>query len=329
MTMIDGQASPFLKCGVFIPQGWTMDLVDVQGPAAKYDVMRTCAREAERAGFDSIWLYDHFHTVPTPVAEAVFECWTSMAALARDTQHVRLGQMCTCVSYRPPALLGKMSSCIDVISGGRLIVAMGAGWYQNEYDAYGYEFPSVRDRLNQVGEAVQLLKMLWTEERANFEGKYFRIRGAINEPKPLQKPHPPIWIAGGGEQVTLKLVAELASGCNIGGDLQTRRRKLDVLRRHCAAIGRDYDEIVKSTNITVVLGARAEVDRVIDMRRRQTGTEYWERVPLTGSAEEVAAQVREVIELGFDYVIFGIPNAFEEGAIERVARELLPLLPGK
>jgi len=316
-----------LKFGAFVPQGWTMDLVDVAGSIEKYETMSRCAQEAELAGYDSIWLYDHLHTVPTPVAETVFECWTSMAALARDTRTVRLGQMVTCNSYRPPALLAKMASCIDVLSHGRLMVGMGAGWYQHEYDAFGYEFGEMPDRLRRLAESLQVLKAMWTEERTYFDGHYYQVRGAINEPKPIQRPHPPLWVGGNGERVTLKLVARYGDGCNVGGDLDTRRRLLDVLRRHCEAVGRDYDSIVKSTNVTVILGDRAEVDRVVRMRRRQTGgTEYWERTPFCGQPEQVAAQVRPLVDAGFDYLIFGVPNAFEGGAIRRVARELFPLL---
>src|SRR5437868_2019409 len=185
--------------GVIVPQGWRLDLVGITDPTEAYETMTRVAQEADALGYHSIWLYDHFHTIPTPMQEITFECWTSIAALARDTTRVRLGQMVTCNSYRPPALLAKMSSCIDVISNGRLIVGMGAGWYQHEYEAYGYEYGDMPERLRQLGEAVQVLKAMWTQDRARFEGRYYRLRGAINEPKPLQKPHPPLWIGGGGE----------------------------------------------------------------------------------------------------------------------------------
>ena len=319
-----------LKFGVFVPQGWTMDLVDVKSPIEKYKTMTRCALEAERAGYDSIWLYDHFHTVPTPEIEAVFECWTSMAALGRDTEHIRLGQMVTCNSYRPPSLLAKMSSCIDVLSHGRLIVGIGAGWYEHEYNAFGYEYAEVSERLQRLGESVQVLRTMWTEERAYFDGQYYRLEGAINEPKPIQKPHPPLWIGGGGERVTLKLVAQYADASNFGGDLDLRRHKLQVLRDHCEAVGRDYDSIIKSTNLTVILGDDSEVERVVNMRRRQTGgTDYSERPAFAGEPGRVAEHVRQIIDLGFDYVIFGVPNAWESGSIQRVAEQLIPLVAGR
>lgn len=315
-----------VRFGSFVPQGWKMDLVDVEGPVEKYETMSRCAREAERAGFDSIWVFDHFHTVPRPVTEATFECWTSMAALARDTTTIRLGQMVTCNSYRPPSLLAKMTSCIDVLSHGRLIVGMGAGWYRHEYEAFGYEYGEMPDRLRHLRESVQVLKAMWTQERASFKGRYYQVDGAINEPKPVQKPHPPLWIGGGGEKVTLKLVAQYGDACNFGGDLETMRHKLDVLKGHCETVGRDEATITKSTDVSVILGDDREVDRVREMRARQTGTDLPERTAGMGTPERVAEHVRRVIDLGFDYVIFEVANASEGGAIQRVAEELLPLL---
>src|SRR5919109_1777577 len=233
-----------------MPQGWRMDLADVRDPVEKYETMSRCAVEAEDAGFDGIFLYDHFHTVPTPQLESVFECWTSMAALARDTRTVRLGQMVTCNSYRPPSLLAKMASCVDVMSHGRLILGIGAGWYEHEYVAYGYEYPETPERLRMLRESLQVIKAMWTEEKARFEGRYYRLGGAINEPKPVQEPHPPIWIGGGGEKVTLKLVAQYGDACNIGGiDPAVYRHKFDVLKAHCEDLGRDYNSIIKSAEV--------------------------------------------------------------------------------
>jgi F420-dependent oxidoreductase-like protein len=317
-----------VKFGVFVPQGWVMDLVDIEDPIEKYETMSRCAREAEQAGFDSIWLYDHFHTVPRPVTEAVFECWTAMAALARDTSTVRLGQMVTCNAYRPPALLAKMSSCIDVLSHGRLIVGIGAGWYQHEFDAYGYEYGDAPSRLRDLRETLQVLYAMWTQERATFEGRSYQVRGAINEPKPVQQPYPPLWIGGGGERVTLKLVAQYGDACNVGGgDPAVVRHKLDVLRRHCDAAGRDYDTITKSTNVEVYLGDSAEIERLVTRRARQTGRRA-EAVAegYAGTPAEVAERIREVTRAGIDYVVLRVPNAAEGGAIQRVAQELLPLL---
>src|SRR5438046_7803925 len=193
--------------------------------------MSRCAREAEQAGYDAIFLYDPFRTVPDPHLESVFEAWTSMAALARDTSTIRLGQMVTCNGYRPPSLLAKMASCIDVMSHGRLILGIGAGWYEHEYRAYGYEYPETPERLRMLRESLQVIKAMWTQDEATFEGQYYTIRDAINEPKPVQKPHPPIWIGGAGEKVTLKLVAQYGDARNFNADVATVKPKLEVFRQ--------------------------------------------------------------------------------------------------
>ncbi len=316
-----------LKVGVFVPQGWRMDLADVPDPVEKYETMSRCAREAEQAGFDAVWLYDHFHTVPTPQLESVFECWTSMAALARDTRTIRLGQMVTCNGYRPPSLLAKMASCVDVMSNGRLILGIGAGWYQHEYEAYGYEYPDTPERLRMLRESLQVIKAMWTEEPASFEGRYYKIRGAINEPKPVQKPHPPIWIGGGGEKVTLKLVAQYGDACNFNADVETVRHKLEVLREHCQTVGRDYDSVLKTLEFYTILGDRGEIDRVVaDVARRSGMDESFVRTwhPLHGDADRIAELMRGYAEVGIQYFIVNLPNAFEGGVITRFAEEVFP-----
>jgi F420-dependent oxidoreductase-like protein len=320
-----------LTFGTFVPQGWRMDLVDIRDAVEKYETMSRCAREAEKAGYDALWLYDHFHSVPTPQTEATFECWSSMAALARDTSSIKLGQMVTRNSYRPPALLAKMSSCIDVLSHGRLIVGVGAGWYQHEYEAYGYHFGDVPERLRMLRDAIQVLKAMWTQERAEFEGRYYQVRGAINEPKPVQRPHPPLWIGGSGEKVTLKLVVQFGDACNLGGDLETLRHKLNVLRGHCENVGRDYETIVKSHTINVVVGSdKAEADRIVTETARRMGEDP-EAVrsqfgAFIGQPEQVAVAIQEVVDLGFEYIIVYQPNMAELGVIQRFAEQVIPLV---
>jgi F420-dependent oxidoreductase-like protein len=304
-----------------------MDLADVADPVEKFETMTRCAQEAERSGFDALWLYDHFHTVPTPQLETTFECWTSMAALARDTKTIRLGQMVTCNGYRPPSLLAKMASCVDVMSRGRLILGIGAGWYEHEYQAYGYEYPETPERLRMLREALQVIKAMWTQERAQFEGGYYKLRGAINEPKPVQKPHPPIWIGGAGEKVTLKLVAQYGDACNFNADVETVRHKLNVLREHCETVGRDYDSVLKTVEFYTILGDRKEIDRVVADTARRTGQEEsfirsWH--PLSGDAERIAQIIGEYAELGIEYFVVNLPNAFEGGVLSRFAEEVFP-----
>jgi F420-dependent oxidoreductase-like protein len=318
-----------VKVGVFLPQGWRMDLVDIADPVEKYETMTRCAHEAEKAGFDGVFLYDHFHTVPDPVLESVFECWTSMAALARDTKTIRLGQMVTCNGYRPPSLLAKMASCIDVMSHGRLILGIGAGWYQHEYEAFGYEYPETPERLRMLREALQVIKAMWTEKEASFEGSHYHLRGAINEPKPVQKPHPPIWIGGAGEKVTLKLVAQYGDACNVRADLETTRHKLEVLREHCRSVGRDYDSVLKTAEFYAIFGDEKEVRRVIaDTARRIGKDEAFVRTwnEFIGDADHIAAAMREYADAGIDYFIVNLPNVAEAGVIQRFAEEVFPRL---
>jgi F420-dependent oxidoreductase-like protein len=306
-----------------------MDLADVRDPVEKYETMTRCAVEAERAGYDAIFLFDHFHTVPDPQLETVFECWTSMAALARDTRNIRLGQMVTCNSYRPPSLLAKMASCIDVMSHGRLILGIGAGWYEREYRAYGYDYPETPERLRMLRESLQIIKAMWTEDEPRFDGAHYRIRGPINEPKPVQKPHPPIWIGGEGEKVTLKLVAQYGDGCNIGGDLDNVRHKLDVVRRHCDNAGRDYDSVLKTMEFYSILGDEREVGRIAADTARRTGKDeafVREWYPHFGDADRIADLMGQYAEAGIEYFIMNLPNAFEVGVISRVAEEVFPRL---
>src|SRR6266496_500613 len=233
-----------LKFGLLVPQGWRMDLVGITDHVEAYETMTRVAQEAEALDYDSIWLFDHFHTVPKPTQEPTFEAWTSTAALARDTRRIRIGQMVTCNNYRNPALLAKMASTVDVLSHGRLDFGIGAGWYEHEFRAYGYEFPDGPTRLRQLRDALQIIRAMWTQEEAVFEGKYYQVRGAINQPKGVQKPHIPLLIGGGGEKVTLKLVAQYGDACNIGHlDNEGLARKYAILKQHCENVGRDYNTI--------------------------------------------------------------------------------------
>src|SRR2546428_2043100 len=247
--------------GIIVPQGWRLDLAGISDPSEAYETMMRVAQEADALGYHSIWLYDHFHTVPTPMQEITFECWTSTAALARDTRRVRLGQMVTCNSYRNPALLAKMASTVDALSHGRLDFGIGAGWYEEEYVAYGYPFPGTHERLERLREAVEIILAMWTQKVANFEGSYYQVRGAINQPKGVQKPHIPLLIGGGGEKVTLRLVAQYANACNVFGDLETIKHKFAVLKAHCEAVGRDYESIHRTAGAFCCIGETDEQAR--------------------------------------------------------------------
>ena len=298
-----------IKFGTFVPQGWRMDLVEIQDPVAKYEAMTQVGLVAEQAGYDSIWVYDHFHTVPTPEIEACFEAWTITAALARDTSRIKLGQMVTCNGYRNPALLAKIASTVDVLSNGRLLCGLGAGWYEHEWRAYGYDYPELRDRMRAFKEACEIVIKMWTEEKASFQGEYHTVDGAINEPKGVQTPHIPLWIGGGGEKVTLKLVAKWGDASNFEGDFATMRHKMDVLKQHCLEQGGDFDALDRSTNLNIFLLADGDdPEKATAKARGDRSLEEFSRGTFVGTVTEVNAHIEQLAALGINYVLTYFPR---------------------
>jgi F420-dependent oxidoreductase-like protein len=319
-----------VRFGLFVPQGWIMDLVEIEDPIEQYETMSRVAQTAERLGFESIWLFDHFHTYFKPVLETTFECWTSTAALARDTKTIRLGQMVTCNSYRNPALTAKMASTVDVLSHGRLDFGIGAGWYEHEYLAYGYEYPPTPgERLRRLAEALQVIKAMWTEPYASFEGDYYKISGAINEPKGVQNPHPPIWIGGSGEKVTLKLAAKYGDATNFGGhldDMSWYTHKLDVIRAHCDALERDPDTLIRSTNVeTTLMRAGDDPDALTKTYRRDQTLAEYKTHAVVGGPQEVIDMYGRLIDAGMNYIVVAdLPGLAKIDVLEYLAAEVLP-----
>lgn len=314
-----------VKFGVFVPQGWRMDLVEIRDPLAQYEAMTAVGRDAEKAGFDSIWVYDHFHTVPTPEMETTFECWSITAGLARDTRSIKIGQMVTCNGYRNPALLAKIASTIDVMSAGRLLCGLGAGWYEHEWRAYGYGFPDVPERMRAFREAVEIVVKMWTEEKPVYNGKFYTIEGPINEPKGIQKPHIPLWLGGGGEKVTLKLVAKYGQACNVGGgNPEIVRQKLAVLKEHCDALGRDYASVTKSTNLNVyMINPGEDPEQATAKARGKASLEDFRKATFVGTPEQVRERVGQLIDAGADYIIAYLPRvAYERERVAQFAEEV-------
>jgi F420-dependent oxidoreductase-like protein len=313
--------------GLFVPQGWRMDLVEIEDPYQQYEAMTRVAKVAEETGaYDSIWVYDHFHTVPEPTKETTFEAWTITAGLSRDTQSIKIGQMVTCNGYRNPALLAKISSTVDVMSNGRLLVGLGAGWYEHEWRAYGYGFPEVPERMRMFREACEIIHRMWTEDDVVFDGEFYQIDGPINEPKGVQSPHPPLWIGGSGEKVTLRLVARWGDACNIGGDVDRLRHKFGVLHGHCEYLGRDYEEITRSTSINVFL--LEEGDDPVDATALARGTKSYDEYSnefMVGTADEIVERLGPKVEAGVTYFIVYLPRvAYEPAMVERFAKEVVP-----
>jgi len=316
-----------IKFGTFVPQGWRMDLVDIRDPVEQYEAMTGVGKAAEKAGYDSIWVFDHFHTVPTPELETCFEAWTITAGLARDTSRVRIGQMVTCNGYRNPALLAKVASTVDVMSHGRAICGLGAGWYEHEWRAYGYGFPETPDRMRAFREACEIVVRLWTEEKPSFQGKYYSIDGAINQPKGVQRPHLPLWLGGGGERVTLKLVARWGDGCNVGGgNVEVTKHKLEVLREHCQKLGRDFETITRSTNInTFLLEDGADPERATAKVRGTNSFEKYSKEAFVGTAAQLTERIRQLMDVGVNYVITYFPRvAYDHTMLDRFAAEVMP-----
>jgi F420-dependent oxidoreductase-like protein len=237
---------------MFIPQGWRHDLVDID-PSKHWEAMNSLAAHADAGPWDSVWVYDHFHTVPVPSDQATHEAWSLMSAFAATTNRVLLGQMCSCMSYRNPAYLAKVATTVDIISGGRAQMGIGGGWYEHEWRAYGYGFPGAGERLGRLDEGVQIMKQAWETGTATLNGKHYQVDGALFYPKPLQPAGIPLWIAGGGEKVTLRIAAQYAQYTNFAGSPDEFSHKSEVLRGHTDAIGRDFNDITRSANYNVVI----------------------------------------------------------------------------
>ena len=309
-----------MKFSVDIPNGWKMSLVDVKDPVDAFETMANVAKAADEDGYEAIWLVDHFHTVPTPTQEVTFECWMSLAAMARDTKRVRIGQIVTCNSYRNPALLAKMASTLDVLSHGRLNFGIGAGWYEHEYRAYGYPFPDAPERLRQLREALQVIHAMWEQEEATFEGKYYQVRGAINQPKGVQKPHIPILIGGGGEKVTLKLVAQYGDACNVGGGSEMVAHKLAVLKQHCENVGRDFQEIHCTMGAVCSI---ADTDEEAMALVPDTVKKNLNDTSLVGSPATLRQRIEAIEALGIHELILDFPSATDLTTLHRFAQEFL------
>jgi len=231
-----------MKLGAIVPQGWTGEY-DGCDPAEAWSRSVAVARQAERLGYESIWLFDHFHTVPKPTDEITFESFVSLSALAALTERVRLGHVVICNGFRNPALTAKMAGTLDVVSGGRFDLGIGAGWKRDEWEAYGYGFPATKERLAILADGLEVItRMLGGEqgERATFEGERASVRDAINLPRGVQSPRIPIMVGGNGPNVTWRLAARFADELNLDGlSPGELREALPVIRSRCEEIGRD------------------------------------------------------------------------------------------
>ncbi|WP_370332595.1 LLM class F420-dependent oxidoreductase [Mycolicibacterium hippocampi] len=329
-----------MRFGLFIPQGWRLDLVGIE-PGDQWRVMSDLATHVDEGGvWDSLWVYDHFHTVPMPTDEATHEAWSLMAAFAATTSTVKLGQMCTAMSYRNPVYLAKVAATADIISGGRVQMGIGGGWYEHEWRAYGYGFPPAGVRLARLDEGVQIMRAAWRDGMVTFDGKHYQADGAVVAPKPLQDGGLPLWIAGGGEKVTLRIAAKYAQYTNFTSEPDGFAHKSEVLAAHCREVGTDFGAIVRSANVNVVTGAsESDVkDRLARVRSRiggLTGDAAADAMlksmstPQSGSGtpEQLVEALQKLRDLGCEYVICYCPEAaYDRSGIELFEREVIPAL---
>ena len=313
-----------MKIGAMVPQGWRMDLNGIP-PENQWDTILKASKQIEDLNYESVWVYDHFHTVPSPTQDPTFECWSLMAALSQVTEKVRIGQMCTCNSYRNPAYLTKVASTIDSMSGGRLEFAIGAGWYDQEYKAYGYDYPTAGVRLKMLEEALQIYIAMNTEEKATFEGEFYSIKNAINQPKPLQKPYPPLWVCGGGEKVTLKILAKYGDYGNWDVDVDGFIHKSEILKNHCEQQERDFSSIKKTLHTNVIIGEnQKDLENKIEKISTVTGIpkEMYIDKPLVGTQEKVFNTVDEFKSVDCSYIIAYIPDIVWGNSLEILSEKI-------
>ncbi len=304
-----------VRFGLFAPQ-----------VGATYSAIKERVLLADRLGYDSYLVVDHFWSRGMIDLDHL-EAWTLMAATAAITERIKIGTLVMCNSYRNPALLAKMASSLDHVSNGRFILGIGAGWMDEEYRAYGFPFPGIRVRIEQLEEALVIIKRMWLEPQATFQGKYYAIEESVNNPKPVQKPHPPILIGGAGEKRMLRVIAEHANiwNCpnNVAHELQ---HKLDVLKKHCDDVGRDPDEIEVSEQCVMVLGAdekelqtklafaRATVGRVFDL----------DKTGLIGTPDQLIERIQARNRQGVTYFTTLFGDLHSPETLQLFAEKVMP-----
>jgi F420-dependent oxidoreductase-like protein len=303
-----------LRFGLRIPQ----DIAD-------FGELRAIAQAAEQLGYHSLWLFDHFYHFPFPDNVTILEPWTLMSVLAGATSRIRLGTLVLCNGYRPPALLAKMAATLDVLSGGRVEFGYGAGWHQEEFAGYGYDFPPVATRIRQMEEGLTVIKKLWTEEHASYVGKYYRLENALCDPKPVQRPHPPITIGGGGEKLLLRAVARHADIWNyFPAPLPEFEHKSHVLDEHCRALGRDPQSLQRSMMTpTVTAEWEKEVRDQLEGAKQRGYMWTLSGNFVQGTPDIVVPRYRDYIRRGVSFFIVQLPDGRNLKQIEFVAKHLI------
>lgn len=283
---------------------------------------------ADALGYDTLWTWDHLYPIVGSAEGPILEGWLTLAAWAQATTRIRIGLMVGANTFREPALTAKMATTLDHISGGRAILGIGAAWFEGEHEAYGIPFGGgFPERLRWLGEALPVIRGMLHGGRPTASGPRYTVRAVLNEPAPIQE-HLPILIGGGGEQVTLKLVARYGDANNVGGGLENVKRKEAVLLQHCETVGRNPEEIERTTGIgtVVIRDSRDEADRVhAAMFERNGRGERWKDQPI-GTPEDVAEKLAPLVEIGYGHLIAGFPAPHDDESMTRLATEVRPLL---
>jgi F420-dependent oxidoreductase-like protein len=286
---------------------------------------------AEESGFDSVWVMDHFYQIPNvgPRTDPMLEAYTVLGAIAARTERASLGAMVTGVTYRNPAHLAKVVTTLDLVSAGRAILGIGAAWNDDEHAGYGFGFPPVAERMERLEEALQICKAMFTTPAPSFTGRHYSIAGALNYPRPIRPGGIPILVGGGGEQKTLKLVAKYADACNLFGDVATIRHKLEMLKRHCDAIGRDPAEITKTRlGGLAIAETNAEAEkkaRAMAQARGMDPTRLREYV-VVGDPDSVCEQLAGYFDAGLDGMIFNMHDTQDLEPVRLAGKTLRALL---
>ena len=293
-----------------------------------FDSLKALVTRAEKVGFDSFWVMDHFHQIPIvgKIEDPMLEGWTAISALAGVTSKIKLGTLVTGVIYRYPSVLAKVAATLDVLSKGRLFMGIGAAWNEEESLAYGISsFPSNQERLFRLEEAIQIIRKMWIEEpSASFDGKYYRIHNAYCNPKPIQKPSPPILVGGSGERKTLRVVAKYADACNLFGSSETVRKKLSVLNEHCKSVGRDYDSILKTKlGIVIIDDDKESAKNRVQETFRGMPEDQIREFAIYGTPEDVIGQIEQFEEVGIQYLIVDLEPSRELEALDVFANKII------
>ncbi|MFI9817339.1 LLM class F420-dependent oxidoreductase [Saccharothrix variisporea] len=310
-----------MEFSVFLPTGFGRDWAGATDPVDAFDTLTRLAKAADELGYAGLWAPDHLHTIP-PSQDFLFESWTTLSALARETSRIRLGHLVTGNGYRNPALQAKMASTVDVLSRGRFTFGIGAGWYEPDHVGYGYEFPPPGERLRRLEEAVQVVRALWAAEEATFEGRHYSVRRAINQPKGVQE-RIPLMIAGAGERVTLRIVARYADACNVIESPEGLAHKFEVLRKHCADLGTDYDRIKRTATTACIIADTDEEARALV----PPGSEFafpgdLASYGLIGTLDTIRERIARYAEVGVQELVIGFLGTDVE-PLERFAAEFL------